>query len=156
MRDIPGMEGQYAVTSCGKVWSHKTNKFLAQATDKDGYKRVNLSIDGKTHRYGVHRLVALTYLENPENKPTVNHKDEHPDHNWLGNLEYATMAEQNAYGTRLSRVCRPVTCVETGVTYPSVKEAAAAINTYAVGISKVLNGRAKTHRGYHWEYASAV
>ncbi len=155
MKDIPGMEGQYAVTSCGKVWSYKSNKFLSQMTDKDGYKRVNLYIDGKMHRYGVHRLVALTYLENPEGKPTVNHKDECAAHNWVGNLEWATMAEQNIYGSRKS-FCRPVTCVETGITYPSAAEAARATNTHATCISKVVCGRAKTHRGCHWVYADAV
>jgi hypothetical protein len=42
MKDIPGFEGRYAITSCGKVWSHLTKRFLVQRKDKDGYLRISL------------------------------------------------------------------------------------------------------------------
>jgi hypothetical protein len=47
MKDIPGYEGQYAVTSCGKVWSHKRKKFLSIFKDVNGYSKVNLCTGGK-------------------------------------------------------------------------------------------------------------
>ena len=106
MKDILGFEGRYAITSCGKVYSYKAKKFLKPRVDKDGYLAVSLSCGGRNHKKYcfIHRLVALAYIPNPENKPTVNHKDEIKSHNYVGNLEWMTMAEQNVYGTRLERV----------------------------------------------------
>lgn len=65
--------------------------------------RTNLCKDGKMKTYQVHRLVALAYLENPEGKATVNHKDEIKTHNYLNNLEWMTQAENIRYGTRTQR-----------------------------------------------------
>lgn len=159
MRDIKGFEGKYAITSCGKVWSYKMKAFRKTQLDKDGYERITLHGDGgKTYRYGVHRLVAEAYIDNPEGKPTVNHKDEVKTNNWVGNLEWATMAEQNAHGTRVQRMAetqsKPVRCIETGETYGSIKEAAAAINVAVQSLSKHLNGHNHTCAGRHWEFIS--
>lgn len=95
MKDIKGFEGQFAITSCGKVWSYKTNKFRKTHLDKDGYERITLrnSVDGKDYGFGIHRLVAEAYIPNPEGKPTVNHNDEVKTHNWVGNLTWMTMKE---------------------------------------------------------------
>ena len=75
MKDIKGYEGLYAVTSCGRVWSYRRNKFLAPATIKSGYNYVNLYKDGKKKFCRVHRLVAEAYIPNPDNLPQVNHKN---------------------------------------------------------------------------------
>ena len=105
MNDIQGYVGRYAITSCGKVYSYKSKKFLNPRVDKDGYLAVGLYDDaGKRKYWLIHRLVAMAYIPNPDNKPTVNHKDENKTHNWLNNLGWMTMAEQNIYGTRLARV----------------------------------------------------
>ena len=106
MKDIKGFEGRYAITSCGRVYSYKAKKFLKPRVDKDGYLAVTLFCGDKNHKKYclIHRLVASAYIPNPENKPTVNHKDEIKSHNWINNLEWMTMAEQNVYGTRLERI----------------------------------------------------
>jgi len=62
----------------------------SQQTDKKGYKRVGIQIDGKTKSYKVHRLVAETYLPNPNNLPEVNHIDEDKTNNKVSNLEWCT------------------------------------------------------------------
>lgn len=156
MRDVVGFEGLYGVTSCGKVYSYRRKIFIAQRFDKHGYKRVTLSKDGKLYTKFVHQLVALAYLPNPENKPTVNHKNEVKTDNYLQNLEWMTYQENLEYGTRAERsgvgIKKPVRCVETGEIYESIKAAAAAIDRVADGISKVLAGKHKTCGGYHWEY----
>lgn len=156
MRDIPGFEGRYAITSCGRVWSHLQHKFRKLSPDKDGYLRVNLyDENGKMHRFGVHRLVAITYIDNPEDKPTVNHKDENKQNNCINNLEWMTMAEQNHYGSKPERSAknrqRAVYCVELDRTFESVKEAAEELGIHRSGISQVICGVTKTHRGYHFE-----
>ena len=153
MRDIPGFEGRFAITSCGKVWSYFKNDFKKLQVDKDGYLRVNMrDANGKDHRFGVHRLVAITYIPNPEDKPKVNHKDENKQNNNINNLEWATMTEQNNYGTHLDKQYKAVRCIETGEVYRSIKEAAAAINGTPQCICQCCKGKQKTHKKLHWEY----
>lgn len=67
MKYIPGYEGLYAATSCGKVFSYRKKKFLSPRKNNSGYLRVALYKDGKVKDFLVHRLIAATYLENPEN-----------------------------------------------------------------------------------------
>ena len=76
MRDVKGYEGLYAVTSCGKVWSYVSNKFLRPCYDKNGYILANLYKDKRLKTFKVHRLVAKAYIPNPDNLPQINHKDE--------------------------------------------------------------------------------
>lgn len=104
MRDIPGFEGRYAVTSCGRVYSYKRKKFLTPYGDTHGYLKVDLrERDGTRHQFRVHRLVALAYLPNPNNLPCINHKDEIKTNNCLGNLEWCDHKYNNNYGTRTQR-----------------------------------------------------
>ena len=69
----------------------------------------------------IHRLVALTFLPNPDNKRTVNHKDGNKLNNHVSNLEWATYQENNkhAISTGLRTSIRKVKCLETGVIYES-------------------------------------
>jgi hypothetical protein len=99
MRDIPGFEGKYAITSCGKVWSHKRKRFLKPQMNEKGYLRIQLH--GKYYR--IHRLVAMAYLPNPNNLPQVNHKDENKQNNCLNNLEWCDAKYNNNYGTKIQR-----------------------------------------------------
>ena len=92
-KDIPGYEGIYAATEDGHIWSYKTNKFLNQSLIH-GYYFVHL-ITNKDIRIAVHKLIALTYLKNPENKLTVDHIDRNPLNNNVSNLRWATFSEQN-------------------------------------------------------------
>ena len=92
MRDIPGYESLYAVTSCGKVWSYRRKKFLKPSDNGLGYLQVKLSKDGKTKTYKVHRLVAEAFISNPLNLPQINHKDENRANNALLNLEWCDAA----------------------------------------------------------------
>ena len=93
MKDIPNYEGLYAATQNGHIWSYKTNQFLSEH-DIKGYFYVHLITD-VDKSIPVHRLIALTFLDNPENKPTVDHIDRNPKNNNLSNLRWATYSEQN-------------------------------------------------------------
>lgn len=93
LKDIPNFEGIYAITKDGKVWSYKTNTFLSQSKNSSGYFQVHL-ITNEDKLYLVHRLVAMTYLDNPENKPTVDHINRIRSDNRVENLRWATHKEQ--------------------------------------------------------------
>ena len=87
-------EGLYAITDDGKLFSNRSNKFLRPATDKYGYLYYVISIDGKRKTIKAHRLVAMAFIPNPENKPTVDHKNGIRSDNRVENLVWATRKEQ--------------------------------------------------------------
>ena len=154
MKDIKSYEGLYAVTSCGKVWSYRRNKFLKSHKHNCGYLSVELSKNGKRKVYLIHRLVAEAYLLNPNNLPQVNHKDENKFNNCLNNLEFCTAAYNNSYGTHISRAAEahssPVCCVELNTCYKSIVDAASTLQISRSNICSVINGKRKTAGGYHW------
>lgn len=103
MRDIPGFEGLYAATSCGKIWSHKRKKFLKPELLCNGYYRVALRKDGETIRKRVHTLVAMTYIDNPEGYTEINHKDEVKTNNSIQNLEWCNHKYNVLYSKKLKK-----------------------------------------------------
>lgn len=162
MKDIPGYEGKYAITSCGKVWSYYINNFLSQHIDRKGYQRVMLHLNGKQKLWSVHRLVAITYIPNPNNFPEVNHKDENKLNNSINNLEWCDRKYNLNYGTARERSAerqkktspfnKRVLCVETGIIYFSAQEAKRQTGINNTSISKVCNGKRNVAGGYHWKY----
>lgn len=153
MKDIKGYEGLYAITSCGRVWSYKSNKFLKGTPDKDGYLKVTLVKEGQRVNFFIHRLVAQAYLPNPSNLPQINHRDECKQHNYINNLEWVTAKTNANYGSRNKRIGKPVYCVELNKTFDSQTTAANELGIDVRGISKCCTGTYKTSGGYHWRLA---
>lgn len=81
----------YEIDENGNIYSYKSNKYLTQHLDRHGYLYV--TIHGKHHK--VHRLVAETFLENPYNKPCVDHIDRNKLNNHYSNLRYVTPKENS-------------------------------------------------------------
>lgn len=104
MKDIKGYEGLYAITEDGKVWSYKSNQWMTPWFFGD-YLYIGL----QDKSYAVHRLVAQTYLDNPNNLPCVNHKDEDKTNNAVTNLEWCTYQYNNNYGTKGQRISAAMT-----------------------------------------------
>ena len=104
MKDIKNYEGLYAVTSCGKVWSYRNEKFLKPKVNNDGYLRVNLYKDRKAKTYTIHRLVAEAYIPNTDNLPQINHKDENKTNNCLQNPEWCDSKYNANYGTHIEKM----------------------------------------------------
>lgn len=110
-KDIIGFEGLYQVSNLGRVrsldrtTSHNCfikGKILKTRIHKD-YVVIQLSEHNKCTSKQVHRLVAETFLENPNNLPQVNHKDENPLNNVVENLEWCDAKYNNNYGNHIQK-----------------------------------------------------
>ena len=82
----------YSVSNLGNVMNNKTNKLL-KLCNKSGYYHISLTNKNSHKTFKVHRLVALTFIENDEDKPQVNHKDKNKLNNNISNLEWVTHKE---------------------------------------------------------------
>jgi hypothetical protein len=86
----------YSVSNFGNVMNTKTNRIMKLCV-KGGYQHICLVNDVKKNTFKVHRLVALTFIENTENKPQVNHKDKNKLNNNVTNLEWNTHLENSQH-----------------------------------------------------------
>ena len=157
MRDVKNYEGLYAVTSCGKVWSYYSKKFLVPLVDKYGYLIVHLYKDRKMKNCRVHRLVAEAYIPNPDNLPQINHKDENKANNCLQNLEWCDVSYNINYGTHNKKVSntlkKPILQYDLDGNFirewPSARDVGRDVRT---NIGYCLRGKYKTAYGYIWKY----
>jgi len=114
-KEINGFEGLYEVTDTGEIWSLAKKIFVGanggqriqvkkrlkpQPLGKSGHFRVYLSKNGKKTPVFVHRLVAIAFINNPFDKPVVNHLDGNVTNNHASNLEWCTVAENNWHAVK--------------------------------------------------------
>lgn len=85
----------YSVSNCGDVRSERKGILLKPSKDKYGYLYFVLCVDGERRTIKAHRLVAKAFISNPQNKPTVNHRNGIRDDNRVENLEWLTNKEQS-------------------------------------------------------------
>lgn len=100
----------YEASSHGRIRNKTEGNFLTQFPTPAGYRRVNVV---GTNQVLVHRLVAITFIPNPENKPTVNHKKHGGSNNHVSNLEWFTQKEQNAHKRKRKLTTAEIECDET-------------------------------------------
>ena len=170
-RKIEGYEGLYEVSNLGQVRSFYSGeaKILKPWVDKDGYLTVTLYKNGKGYAKKVHRLVAVAFIPNIDNKPQVNHIDGNKQNNTVDNLEWVTSKEniQHAWNTGLSRMtkehkkklseshkgkytgkkhpqAKKVICITTGETFNYIREAEEKYNIAHQNISKCCRNMRKS------------
>lgn len=170
-RDIEGFVGHYKVSNKGRVKSLcGTPKILSQKTSNCGYKQAHLSKNNKAKRYSVHRLVGKAFVDNPRNKPQINHKNGDKTDNRAENLEWCTASENqlHAFSTGLAPrtsekkkqhinrqrrlVGRPVINLDTKLSYSSANFAEKMTGISNASISQNCRGISKTAGGYRWEF----
>ena len=83
----------YLVYEDGRVFSKRRRKMLKPHPNPKGYHHIRLCKDGNIKNFSVHRLVALHYIPNPENKPQVDHIDRNKLNNHVSNLRWATQSD---------------------------------------------------------------
>lgn len=119
-KDIEGYEGLYQVSNLGRVYTFKRNKLMTPVKSRKGYLMVKLRVNNCAKSLAVHRLVAQAFIQNPENKPQVNHIDEDKTNNMVSNLEWVTNKENCNHGTKIQRgidsVSKPILHVHNGIT----------------------------------------
>ena len=160
-KDIEGYVGLYQVSNMGRVKSLpkkkgrgegyiKQEELLSCSKTGRGYPHVVLCKDSKTKTFSVHKLVALAFLENPNNLPEVDHKDRNKENNNVDNLRWVTTSENN-----LNRKNgKPVICVETGRVFNSATEVERELGLFATSIIACCRSKRKqkTCGKLHWKY----
>lgn len=96
MKNIEGTD-MYKVTEDGRVYSEHSGRYLNPIIVKDGVLKVRIKINGIKKSLAVHRLVAIAYVDNPDNKPQVDHIDGNKGNNHVNNLRWCTNEENQAY-----------------------------------------------------------
>ena len=119
---INGEWTHYSVYPNGTIFNNKKQSYLKGSIKSDGYNRVGLTINGKTVKYYVHRLVAAAYLENPNSLPVVNHLDNNKLNNHFTNLEWTTQLENLKYKVQQNRQAKGEDCYSAKLTEMEVLE----------------------------------
>lgn len=154
---------------CG-IYSHTSRQKKLKRFKSAGYYAFSLFKNGRRKTTHLHRILAIAFIENPENKAHVNHIDGDKCNNKLENLEWATPKEnaQHAQDTGLARCwskgifggeapsAKPVKQFlrdGTVILWDCASDAVRSRGYDSGSISKACQGKQKTHKGSRWEYA---
>lgn len=181
-KKIKGFEDLYLVSEYGEIirLPKKVNsvrsssgkrilskKKLKIQTNKYGYNYTQLTDkNGNRKHYFIHQLVALNFLENPNNYTSINHKDEDKTNNHYSNLEWRSVRYNNLYNNRQSKINKKLqNSVKTrkpiiqynkeGVLveeFQSINEACRLLGIFKQGISRCLNNKQKYYKGFIWKF----
>ena len=180
-KDVVGFEGLYKVSSFGRVYAHEriifrkyTNKnptvyvykskILKPILSNDGYLHSGLYIQGEKKMFLNHRLVALAFIPNLENKPYVNHINGIKSDNCVKNLEWVSESENNKHAVKIglikcgydNKMSKPFAQYSLDEKFlkewPSLLNMGKKLGFDYGNISKCLNGKQKTAYGFIWKY----
>lgn len=185
-KDIPGYEGLYQASNLGNIKSldrYKQNyskkqkiygKILKQQKDLDGYYKIALCKNGKYYQTNVHRIIAMTFIPNPNNLPQVNHiiaisdggtncvdnlywgtqKQNMQDKKRDGHLKIRNMKNENNPNSKIvlqldlkGNVINKYNCIMEATRKTKINNA---------DIGQCCKGKLKTAGGYKWKYEDEV
>ena len=167
-KDKKDYEGLYQVSNCGRAKSldryvkgkghslkFKKGRILKPMKDSNGYLKVRLCNGEKSKTFNLHRLVAETFIPNPNNYKEVNHKDENKTNNVVTNLEWCDRKYNQNYGTRTEKCSKKVYqyTLDGELVREWISATEAGRNGFSQsGINNCCLGKAKTHKGFRWSY----
>ena len=161
LKDIPRYEGHYQASNYGQIRSIKFGKHKPrlQHNTQNFYKNIRLCKKNIFCTFLVHRLIAQTFIPNPENKPCVNHIDLNRINNYASNLEWITHKENTHHAIKNGvnigskrKVFQYDKKMNLIAKYDSISQVAKEINVSASSIGGCCKGRRKTAGGYFFEF----
>ncbi len=166
-KDIPNYEGIYKISNLGRLKSFRAynsftksyyykEKIVKGKIDSSGYVMVCLSKNGKYKYCRIHRLVAEVFIDNPNNYPIINHKDENKKNNIVSNLEWCTYLYNNTYGNKNKRISKAIIQYDLEGNfikeYSSINEAGRQNNIPHTSILYALKHTGGITHNYKWKY----
>lgn len=152
-KDVVDYEGYYKISNIGRVKSllGRNERLMKTHISRNGYEKLDLSKKGQTKKVYVHRLVAQAFIDNPENKPLVNHRDGVKTMNHVSNLEWCSHSENttHAFANGLAGSVKPVVAInlETNERLEFISQSEAS-RQLGLNVSYVLSGKAKHTKGW--------
>lgn len=167
-KDINGYEELYQVSNFGNVKSLNyrntdEEKILKNRKDKGGYLRVFLCKNKKRKYYLIHRLVALAFIPNPDNKPCIDHINTDRTDNRVCNLQWCSHKENSNNPNTKNKVMsysnyksKPIIQFskdgELIRKWDCIRDVQREMGINNASISECCNGKRKTAGGYIWRY----
>lgn len=165
---IKGWEDLYEVSNLGRVMNSRTGRVLKPRKTRNSYLQVGLCKNGVMKQYYIHRIVAETFIKNPDGFSDVNHIDENKHNNCVENLEWCTHIKNVRHGTCIERMIKTLTngknskqvyqCTPDGElvrVWPSTAECGRNGFERSSVTNCCLNKR-RTYKGYKWSYEPPV
>lgn len=164
MKEYP-LNPNYLVSENGEIYSKRFKKKLTPKVNWDGYHRVQIWSNNKCHMISWHRIIAETFIPNPDNKPIVNHKNGIKSDNRVENLEWCTQSEniKHAFNNGLSKpqlngkLSKRIDQFDVNMnfikTWKSTMEIERCLGISHVNISHACKSNTMFARGFKWRYS---
>lgn len=152
-KDIKGYEGNYQISNNGRIWSVLSQRYMKPQHDECGYYRIQLTAkNGKRKTEKVHRLVAINFIDNPNNLPEVNHINHIRDDNRVENLEWCNHKDNCNKTKKVRKVGKYDKDGNLVCVYKSLSDASYYENKTPSHILSYINSKPSKLRQYVWKY----
>ena len=159
--DIKGFENLYKINTNGEIYSVISNKILKPSKDSGEYLNISLRKNGRYYQMLVHRLVALQFLDNPNNYKYINHKDRNKTNNNINNLEWCTASYNSNYENMIAnnnklykgfKIKITDTIDNINYNFNTIREAAKELKLSYASLTRVLHTKQLYKHRYIVEY----